>query len=90
MVYLPVLYFLFPETKRRTLEEIGEIFGDKNVAAHWYGISDEEKRKIAHDAMKLTDDGRIPDNVPVGVKPPGSEYDDNVEKVDDEKHENSV
>jgi hypothetical protein len=41
------------------LEEIGEIFGDKHVAAHWYGISEEEKKKIAHDAMMLTEDGRI-------------------------------
>ena len=50
---------MFPETKGRTLEEIGEIFGDKHVAAHWYGISEEEKEQIAKHAMKLTADGRI-------------------------------
>ena len=59
MVYLPIVWFLFPETKRRTLEEIGELFGDKHVAAHWYGISEEEKQRIAQDAVKLTKDGRI-------------------------------
>lgn len=52
---------MFPETKRRTLEEIGELFGDKHVVAHWYGISEEEKRQIAHDAMQLTEDGRLPE-----------------------------
>lgn len=44
---------MFPETKGRTLEEIGELFGDTHVAAHWYGISEEEKRKIAHDALQV-------------------------------------
>lgn len=53
---------MFPETKGRTLEEIGGIFGDKHVAAHWYGISEEEKEKIAKGALNLTADGRILDD----------------------------
>ena len=68
VVYLPIVYFMFPETKGRTLEEIGEIFGDKNIAAHWYGISEEEKQKIAHDALQLTEDGRIQSET--DLKPP--------------------
>ena len=49
------------ETKGRTLEEIGTIFGDEHVAAHWYGISEQEKEKIAQEAMNVTVDGEILD-----------------------------
>ncbi|KIY02891.1 uncharacterized protein Z520_01356 [Fonsecaea multimorphosa CBS 102226] len=59
VVYLPILYFFFPETKGRTLEEIGSLFGDTNIAAHWYGISDEEREKIHQGALHLTADGMI-------------------------------
>jgi hypothetical protein len=43
----------FPETKGRTLEEIGTLFGDKHVASQWYGLSEEEKMKIRKEAMSL-------------------------------------
>ena len=66
--YLPIVYFLFPETKNRTLEELGEIFGDKHVVSHWYGISEKEREQIAHDAMAVTDDGRIVEPAPEEVK----------------------
>lgn len=66
--YLPIIYFLFPETKGRTLEELGEIFGDKHVVSHWYGISEKERDQIAHDAMAVTEDGRIVEPAPEEVK----------------------
>lgn len=81
MIYLPIIYFFFPETKGRTLEEIGEIFGDKHVAAHWYGIGEEEKRKIAENAMKVTADGRIIEADDIEVKPPGNGSKANEEKA---------
>lgn len=59
--YITAIWFLFPETKNRTLEEIGTLFGDEHVASHWYGISDEEKQEIARNAMKLTESGGIPE-----------------------------
>lgn len=43
----------------RTLEELGELFGDKHIAAHWYGISESERKQIEHDAMVVTEDGRV-------------------------------
>jgi hypothetical protein len=52
---------LQPETKGRTLEEIGTLFGDEHVASHWYGISDAEKEEIARNALKLTKSGRVPE-----------------------------
>lgn len=35
--------YRFPETKGRTLEEIGALFGDERIANRWYGVSREEK-----------------------------------------------
>lgn len=58
-VYITCIYFLFPETKQRTLEEIGEIFGDK-IAAHYYGASEEERAEIKRNALKMTATGSIP------------------------------
>lgn len=60
-VYLPIIYFFFPETKGRTLEEIGSLFGDKHIAAHWYGISEEEREKIHQGALHLDQTGGIHD-----------------------------
>ncbi|KAK3613606.1 hypothetical protein LTR56_025727 [Elasticomyces elasticus] len=62
VVYVGLIYFLFPETKGRTLEEIGTLFGDEHVASHWYGISDVEKEEIMQNALKMTKSGRILDD----------------------------
>ncbi|OAG35984.1 hypothetical protein AYO21_09844 [Fonsecaea monophora] len=68
-VYIFVIYFLFPETKGRTLEEVGSLFGDKHIVAHWYGISEEEKEKIHQGALHLTESGQIVDEVVDDLQP---------------------
>jgi len=44
--------YRFPETKGRTLEEIGALFGDTRIASRWYGMSEEEKDRIAREAIE--------------------------------------
>ncbi|KAF2106479.1 MFS transporter [Lophiotrema nucula] len=51
IVYIGLIYLLFPETKGRTLEEIGALFGDENIANRWYGLSEEDRERIAHEAV---------------------------------------
>lgn len=46
------VYFFFPETKRRSLEDIAEIFGDK-VAVHYYQSSAEEQAMYAEAELQL-------------------------------------
>jgi sugar porter (SP) family MFS transporter len=47
LCYIVAIYFLFPETKGRTLEEIGTLFGDEaNVVSHWYGATQDEQEKM--------------------------------------------
>lgn len=54
------MYFLFPETKGRTLEEIGHVFGDDvHVATQWYGASDDDKQKIEAQALRETEGGIV-------------------------------
>lgn len=76
-VYIVLLYFLFPETKNRTLEEIGVLFGDEaNVASQWYDITDEERERIAREALRETegrsDDSKDDEPKPVALHEEGS------------------
>lgn len=51
--YILILYFFFPETKGRSLEEMGSLFGDDaNVVAHWHGMSADERERVAHEGFK--------------------------------------
>lgn len=40
------VFFLFPETKQRSLEDINVAFGEK-VAVHYYGATEEEEKQYA-------------------------------------------
>lgn len=76
------------------VEEIGTLFGDdSHVASHWYGISEEEKQKIAENALQLTKGGRIP--TPAEIRTAANEDDDRgsaavSEKFEDGKEEGRV
>jgi hypothetical protein len=59
IVYIVLIYLMFPETKGRTLEEIGSLFGDTHIASHWYGLSEQEKEKLHEEALTLTVTGGI-------------------------------
>ncbi|KAK3110266.1 hypothetical protein LTR53_015619 [Teratosphaeriaceae sp. CCFEE 6253] len=45
-VYIPVIYFFFPETRQLSLEDINAEFGDK-VAVHYHGATAEEEAEYA-------------------------------------------
>ena len=44
-INVPLVWWIFPETKGLTLEEIGEKFGDE-VAVHITGLTDEQRAEL--------------------------------------------
>lgn len=45
-MYIPVIYFFFPETMNRSLEDINAQFGE-DVAVHYFGATEEEEKEYA-------------------------------------------
>ena len=56
-VYIPVIYFFFPETRQRSLEDINEQFGEK-TAVHFYGANEAEEKEYAH-AIEIDEAGGL-------------------------------
>ncbi len=52
-VFIPIVYFYFPETARLSLEEVAARFGD-DVAVHVNDISEEQRREL-DEFLKTTD-----------------------------------
>jgi hypothetical protein len=48
LVSVVVIYFMYPETKGKSLEELAELFGDP-VAVHLTNATEEEKREMDMD-----------------------------------------
>lgn len=48
MVSVVVIYFMYPETKGKSLEELAELFGDP-VVVHLTNATEEEKREMDMD-----------------------------------------
>lgn len=53
IVFIPIVYFFFPETARLSLEEISAKFGD-DVAVHINDVSEEQRRQL--DSFLKTED----------------------------------
>ena len=53
IVFIPIVYFFFPETARLSLEEISAKFGD-DVAVHINDVSEEQRREL-DDFLKTED-----------------------------------
>ena len=53
IVFIPIVYFFFPETARLSLEEISAKFGD-DVAVHVNDVSEAQRREL-DEFLKTTD-----------------------------------
>lgn len=45
IVFIPIVYFFFPETARLSLEEVSQRFGD-DVAVHINDVSDSQRKEL--------------------------------------------
>lgn len=51
-LHILFVYFMCPETKGRSLEDINAQFGEK-VAIHYYGATEQEKAELEEEAMHI-------------------------------------
>ncbi|KAI9710317.1 MAG: hypothetical protein M1820_002812 [Bogoriella megaspora] len=56
-----IVFFFYPETKQRSLEDLGEAFGDK-VAVHYFNATEEEEAQYAAEEM-LRKQGYTTENI---------------------------
>lgn len=62
VLFIPAIYFFWPETARLSLEEIGKQFGDE-VAVHITDATDEERAAIDRQLMgEIHGDNKAPAN----------------------------
>jgi MFS family permease len=54
-LHFVIIFFFYPETKQRSLEDINEAFGDK-VAVHYYHATIEDEKKYADILGAVKDD----------------------------------
>jgi hypothetical protein len=57
LLHLANIYFVFPETKQRSLEDINAAFGEK-VAVHYYQATKEEEAMYA-EAIASEETGKV-------------------------------
>ena len=55
-VYIPVIYFFFPETRQRSLEDINAQFGE-TVAVHYFNATEEEEVKEYAKSIEIEEMG---------------------------------
>ena len=51
------------QTRMHTLEEIGDLFGDR-IAGHYFGATESEMDLMRREALRVKDDGELPRSTP--------------------------